>query len=143
MSMEIDARGVVVAVYEGEFDATAWMRQRAAVFESRYRPEAYDGRPTVVDARRCRVPERDWSAHFEQVARQLGQRKPKPARHAIVIADEAGQSNAVALFAAYQRMFHHPHAEARAFRDYDAAYAWALEGLAERPPGPAGGVPAA
>lgn len=127
--MEIDDRGVILTVFEGEFSGREYMRQRREVFESRYGPEDYDGRPTVTDIRRCALPTREWAAEFREVGEFLRRRRPSPFRHAIVIGDEPGSETAVALFAEFQRIYHHPEVETRAFQDFDSAYAWAAEGL--------------
>ncbi len=129
LSMEIDARGVVVAVLEGEFDTAAWQAQREAGFLSRYRLEDYDGRPVVTDFRRCRLPSGNWSEQFRGVAEVLARERRKPFRRAIVIGPEAGAELGITLFAEFQKLFHHADLETRAFLDYDAAYAWALEAL--------------
>lgn len=134
MTMDIDDKGVVVAVFEGAFEASEWLRQRRSVFESRYAPAEYDGRPIVIDMRRCLLPDRDWSTQFQDIGQALKQRRTKSFRSAIVLADQLGADNAVALFAAYQKIFHHPGAETRGFRSYEEAHAWALEGLQEHFP---------
>lgn len=129
LTMEIDANGVVVAVHEGLFDASEWLRQRRAGFESRYSPADYDGRPMVVDMRRCRLPSQDWAYQFEEVSRVLHELRPSPYRNAFILGDQPDSEAGIALFAEYQKLFQHPESEVRTFRDYDEGYAWALEGL--------------
>ncbi|SMF40296.1 hypothetical protein SAMN06265365_113137 [Tistlia consotensis] len=133
MTMEIDANGVIVAVLDGMFSASAYIRLRREIFESRYGPADYDGRPIVADIRNCALPDRDWPDQFQEFAQFLRERRPSPFRIAIVIGDEKGAETAVTLFSEYQRLFFHAEVETRAFRDGDEAYAWALAGL--RPPG--------
>ncbi len=129
MTMEIDDRGVILVVFEGVFVASEFRRQRALLFESRYAPADYDGRPVVSDIRRCALPRRHWADEFREVAELLRRRRPAPYRHAIVVGDELGSETAVALFGEYQRIFHHPDVEVRSFRSFSEAYAWALEAL--------------
>jgi hypothetical protein len=129
MTMEIDANGIVVAACEGAFDAAQWVRQRRAVFESRYPIEAYDGRPVVTDLRRCSLPVGDWAHQFKAVAEVMKHQRLKPFRRALIVSGELGVELAVALFAEYQTIFHHPDVETRAFRDYDEGYAWARAAL--------------
>ncbi|SMF40338.1 hypothetical protein SAMN06265365_113134 [Tistlia consotensis] len=130
--MEIDANGIVVAVYEGLFDASEWLRQRRAGFESRYRLADYDGRSMVVDMRRCRLPGQDWAYQFEEVARVLRERRPTAFRNAFIVGDHPDSDAGIALFGEYQKLFQNPGSEVRTFRSYEEGYAWALEGL--RPP---------
>ncbi|MEX2630137.1 MAG: hypothetical protein WD341_09385 [Tistlia sp.] len=131
MTMEVDAQGVVVASCEGVFDAAQWVRQRREGFESRYPLEAYDGRPVVTDLRHCRLPAGDWAQQFKAVADDMKHRRRKPFRRALIVGGELGIELAVALFAEYQMIFHHPEVETRAFRDYDQGYAWAHAVLAD------------
>lgn len=127
--MEIDGRGIVLAVYSGEFTASDWLRQRRAVVDSRFSPEDYDGRPVVIDMTACQLPRRDWSEHFQEASRFLKGRRPKPFRLAMIIGDDPGAEAGLALFAEYQKLLHHPDSEVRTFRSGEEAYAWALAGL--------------
>ena len=129
LTMEIDSRGIVVAILEGEFDTAAWQAQRQAGFLSRYRLQDYDGRPVVTDFRRCRLPSGNWAEQFRGVAEVMTRERRKPFRRAIAIGPETGAELGITLFAEFQKLFHHADSETRAFLDYDAAYAWALEGL--------------
>ena len=135
LQMDIDANGVVVAVLKGRFDASEWLRQRTAVFESRYGPEDYDGLPVVTDFTGCRLPDRGWTEQFEAVARVLRGKRPTPYRHAIVMSGDSPGETAVSLFGQYQKLIANPGVVTRSFADFDSAYAWALEGrdLAARP----------
>ncbi|SMF40324.1 hypothetical protein SAMN06265365_113135 [Tistlia consotensis] len=132
MTMELDERGVVITVCEGVFDASQWVRQRRAIFESRYPLEAYDGHPVVSDMRRCQLPALDWASQFKAIADAMKHQRMKPFRRALIIGRKDGADLAVALFAQYQKIFHHPDVETRAFLDYDEGYAWALASL-DRP----------
>ena len=129
LDMEIDRNGVVLAVLTGTFSAAEYVRLRRESFETRYGPADYDGHPIVADIRNCALPESDWAGQFQQFAAFLRQRRPSPFRIAILIGEQAGTETAVSLFADYQKIFHRAEIETRAFRDYDEAYAWALQGL--------------
>ena len=129
LTMEIDGKGVVLAVLTGMFSASEYVRLRREIFETRYGPADYDGHPIVADIRNCALPERDWAGEFQQFAAFLREQRPSPFRIAIVIGDQPGTETAVSLFADYQKIFHRDEIETRAFRDYDEAYAWALQGL--------------
>lgn len=144
MTLEIDGNGMIVARFEGAFDASEWRRQHRALLEDRYEPADYDGRPAVVDFTRCALPKGDWSYQFEQIAYVMRQRSRKPLRRAIVVGDQPGAESAVAVFAQFQKLYHHPEVETRAFRDFEEGYAWALEALRppEAPDLPANGRPA-
>jgi hypothetical protein len=131
MSLEIDDKGVVLAVFHGEFDASEWLRQRRTVVESRFDPADYDGKPLVIDMTDCRMPRRDWSEHFKEAARTLKGLRPKPFRLAMVLGDDPSAEAGFALFAEYQKLLHHPDSEVRTFRDHASAYAWATTGLEE------------
>ena len=132
--MDIDDNGIVLARFEGTFDASEWLRQRRTVFESRYEPADYDGRPSVVDMRNCRLPEREWASQFQGVGVAMKQRRSKPYRTALVLSDQPGGEHAAALFAACQKIYYNPDVETRAFADYKEAYAWALEALPPETP---------
>ncbi len=129
LQMDIDANGVVVAVFSGRFDASEWLRQRTAVFESRYGPDDYDGLPVVTDFTDCRLPDRGWTEQFEAVAQVIGTKRPAPFRHAIVLPGGTKGETAVALFGQYQKLIANPGVVTRRFEVFDEAYAWALEGL--------------
>ncbi len=129
MTMAIDDNGLVVTTCEGTFDARQWLRQRRERFESRYALADYDGRPTVTDLRRCQLPDGDWAEQFRTVAETLNHRRLKPFRRALIVSDEPGATLAATLFGEYQKIFHHPDVETRAFRDFDEGYAWARAAL--------------
>ncbi|SMF40307.1 hypothetical protein SAMN06265365_113136 [Tistlia consotensis] len=128
MTIDLDPNGVIVTVCEGRYDGEEWLRLRRELFESRYRVADYDGRPAVTDMRRCRLPKRDWATEFKIVADVMKREHRKPFRRAVIVSGEDGSELAVALLAEYQKLFHHPGVETRAFLDYDEGYAWALAG---------------
>lgn len=131
MDLEIDENGVMIARFQGIFDAEEWIRQRDAARARDYPDVDLNGRPIVCDLRECDLPEADWESEFAKVYSAIRERHHGPFRRAIITDDDVGKQLGVKLFIELEKIAGRPGIETRGFDAFDDGYAWAAEGWLE------------
>ncbi|MEQ8320273.1 MAG: hypothetical protein RH946_08425 [Rhodospirillales bacterium] len=130
--MRLDENGLVIVKSEGILDVDASIRRRRQYIEEGMTVEIVNSRPMIIDIRNSEPPQEGWQPCFQKLLAFFTQIGEEPLCRAYVVSAYQMQGISVLFLQAVSEAAD-MNLGMRSFEDYDEAYAWASEFMAERP----------